>query len=199
MRAGEPAPLNLRPYGNTNRGVRKREPVGKLIKTHADWEDVRHLRERWKGKLVLKGLMSADDAVRASSIGCDAVWVSNHGGRVLESAPATIDCLAPIVEALGGRAEVLIDGGFNSGEDVVKALALGADMVFLGRGPLYGLAAAADAGVRRALDIYKSDVHRTMLHIGSPNVASLRKRDIVLRPGAPLPTASRAPNLKATA
>jgi isopentenyl diphosphate isomerase/L-lactate dehydrogenase-like FMN-dependent dehydrogenase len=177
-RNGPPTPRNFAPYGGDTK-ARGPQRVGRLIKTHANWEDVRRLRDRWKGRLVLKGLMSAEDAVHAAEIGCDGVWVSNHGGRQLESAPAPIDCLAPVVAALRGRAATLIDGGFYTGEDVVKALALGADMVFLGRGPLYGLGAGGRAGVDRAMDIYKADVARTLLQIGCPSVAELRRREII--------------------
>jgi len=126
--------------------------------------------------------MTAEDATRALEIGCDGVWVSNHGGRQLESAPAAIDCVAPVVAALKGRAATLVDGGFYSGEDVVKGLALGADMVFLGRGPLYGLAAGGRAGVARALEMYRADVARTLLQIGCPSIPEMRRREII--PGA---------------
>ncbi|KRB83013.1 hypothetical protein ASE00_13575 [Sphingomonas sp. Root710] len=184
MRQGPPSPRNLLRYGQADGRLRKRAPVGKLIKTHADWEDLAKLRDRWRGRLVVKGLMTAQDAVRAASIGCDGVWISNHGGRVFESAPATIDCLPDVVEALDGRAATFIDGGFYTGEDIVKAVAMGADMVFLGRGPLYGLAAGGKAGVDRAMEIYRTDVARTMLQLGCRTIEDLRGRDIVVMPRA---------------
>lgn len=179
-RHGPPVLRNFAPYAEAGaRGTPMLRAAGRLIKSHASWDDLVALRDRWKGRLVVKGLMSPADAVRAAEIGCDAVWVSNHGGRQLESAPSTIDCLSPIVEALKGRAATFVDSGFYSGEDVVKGLALGADMVFLGRGPLYGLAAGGARGVRRALDIYQADVARTLLQLGVPSPAAL-DRDMVM-------------------
>ena len=108
-----------------------------------DWDDVRRLRDRWKGKLVLKGLNDPEDAEVAEGTGADALVVSNHGGRQLDGAPSTIAVLPAIVEAVGARIEVLIDGGFTSGQDVFRALALGAKGVMIGRAMQYGLGAAA--------------------------------------------------------
>lgn len=175
-RHGPPVLRNFAPYAEPgSKGTPMLRAAGRLIKAHANWEDLRKLRDRWHGKLVVKGLMAEEDAAHAVEIGCDAVWVSNHGGRQLESAPAPIDRLAPIVRAIGRRAATFVDGGFMTGEDVIKANALGADMVFLGRGPLYGLAAGGRAGLTRALDIYRADVARTLLQLGHGSIASLRE------------------------
>lgn len=130
------------------------------------WEDVRELRRVWTGPLIVKGIMRASDAQKAVSLGADAVLVSNHGGRNLDSAPATIDVLPRIVDAVGNRAAVLIDSGFRRGSDVVKALALGARGVMLGRGPLYGMAAAGEIGAAHALEIYRQEIDRIMGLLG---------------------------------
>ncbi|HRO04803.1 MAG TPA: alpha-hydroxy acid oxidase, partial [Terricaulis sp.] len=127
------------------------------------WDDARWLREQWDGKLAIKGVIHADDARRAAAIGADAVWVSNHGGRQLDTAPATIDALPAIADALSGdRAEIIFDGGVRRGSDILKALALGANAVAIGRAYLWGLAAGGQAGVARALAILEAELVRTM-------------------------------------
>jgi L-lactate dehydrogenase (cytochrome) len=115
------------------------------------WDDARWLREAWDGKLAIKGICTAEDALRTVSVGADAVWVSNHGGRQLDTAPATIDTLPAIAGAVDGKAEIILDGGVRRGSDVVKALALGANAVALGRAYLYGLAAGGEGGGGRSL------------------------------------------------
>lgn len=127
-----------------------------------DWDDVRRLRDRWPGTLVLKGLNDPDDAAIAVGVGADALVVSNHGGRQLDGAPSTIAALPAIVDAVGGRVELLVDGGFTTGQDVFRALALGARGVMIGRAVQYGLGAAAGAGVRRALEIIHKELETTM-------------------------------------
>jgi L-lactate dehydrogenase (cytochrome) len=130
------------------------------------WDDARWLREAWDGQLAIKGISTPKDAQRAVLIGADAVWVSNHGGRQLDTAPASIDMLPAIADALAGGAEIIFDGGVRRGSDVAKALALGATSVALGRAYLYGLAAAGEAGVARALSIMDSELRRTMTLCG---------------------------------
>jgi (S)-mandelate dehydrogenase len=142
----------------------------------ATWKEVAWLRERWPGKLVVKGILSTEDALLAAERGADGVIVSNHGGRQLDGAPATIEVLPAIAAALGGRLAVLVDGGFRRGSDIVKALALGADMVLLGRAPMYGLAAFGEAGVHRALQILATEVDRVLALLGCPHVAALDAR-----------------------
>ena len=127
-----------------------------------DWDDVRRLRDRWKGKLVLKGLNDPEDAVIAAGTGADALVISNHGGRQLDGAPSTIAALPAIVEAVGAKIELLIDGGFTSGQDVFRALALGAKGVMIGRAMQYGLGAAAGPGVTRAFEIIHKELETTM-------------------------------------
>ena len=142
------------------------------------WDDARWLREAWDGKLAIKGIATPEDAQRCIAIGTDAVWVSNHGGRQLDTAPATIDTLPAIADAVGGKTEIIIDGGVRRGSDVVKALALGANAVALGRASLYGLAAGGERGVRRALEIMDSELRRTMALCGRPRLSGLT-RDLI--------------------
>jgi len=137
------------------------------------WDDLRTLRRAWPGPLIVKGIMRPDDARQAVSLGADAVLVSNHGGRNLDSAPATIEVLPRITEAVGERAAVLVDSGFRRGSDIVKALALGARGVLLGRGPLYGMAAAGEAGAARALAIYREEIDRIIGLLGLRSIADV--------------------------
>ena len=144
------------------------------------WDDARWLRENWDGKLAIKGIATREDARRCVDVGADAVWVSNHGGRQLDTAPATIDTLPAIADAVAGRAEIILDGGIRRGSDVVKALALGANAVALGRAYLYGLAAGGELGVRRALAIMDSELRRTMALCGRAGVSALT-RDLIFK------------------
>jgi isopentenyl diphosphate isomerase/L-lactate dehydrogenase-like FMN-dependent dehydrogenase len=137
------------------------------------WDDVAHLRTRWRGPLVVKGILSGDDARRAVDCGADALVVSNHGGRQLDGAPATLRALPGVVSAVGGHAEVLVDGGIRRGSHVVAALCLGARAVMIGRPYLYGLAAAGELGVERILDILGAEMRRTMVLMGCTSVDEL--------------------------
>jgi (S)-mandelate dehydrogenase len=137
------------------------------------WEGVKLLRDRWKQKLVLKGVMTAADAELAVKVGADAVILSNHGGRQLDSELAPIDVLEEVVAAVGPRIEILIDGGFRRGTDIAKALALGARGVMLGRSTLYGLAAGGEAGAARAVELLKIELDRTLALLGCPSVEAL--------------------------
>jgi isopentenyl diphosphate isomerase/L-lactate dehydrogenase-like FMN-dependent dehydrogenase len=137
------------------------------------WDDIAWIRSRWSGHLLVKGVLSGDDAVLAAEAGADAVVVSNHGGRQLEGAPATIRVLPEVVAAAGDRLEVLLDGGVRRGGDVIKALATGARAVLVGRPYLYALAAAGEAGVERMLDIFSSEMSRTLSLLGCPGVSDL--------------------------
>jgi isopentenyl diphosphate isomerase/L-lactate dehydrogenase-like FMN-dependent dehydrogenase len=137
------------------------------------WEDFRWIREAWKGPIVVKGVLIAEDAKRALDEGAAGIVVSNHGGRQLDGAAATLRALPEVLGAVDGRAEVLMDGGVRRGSDIVKALCLGARAVLIGRAYAYGLAAAGQAGVARALEILKADVERTMRLIGCPSVGKL--------------------------
>lgn len=147
-----------------------------------NWDDVRRLRDRWKGRLILKGLIDPEDAIMAQSTGADALVVSNHGGRQLDGAPSTIAALPAVVEAVGQKIDVLIDGGFYSGQDVFRALALGAKGVMVGRAASYGLGAGGQAGVTRAFEIIQKELHTTMglcgvNRIGEINVKNLYPAD----------------------
>jgi L-lactate dehydrogenase (cytochrome) len=137
------------------------------------WEDLRWIREVWPGPIVVKGLLTGDDARRAVDEGAAAVVVSNHGGRQLDSVSATLRALPEVVAAVNGQVEVLMDGGVRRGSDIVKALCLGARAVLIGRAYAYGLAAAGQAGVARALQILRIDVERTLRLLGCPSVAAL--------------------------
>lgn len=145
------------------------------------WEDARWMKEVWGGPLAIKGICRADDAIRCVDAGADAVWVSNHGGRQLDTAPATIDTLPDIVAAVGNNAEVILDGGVRRGTDIIKAIALGARAVAVGRPYLYGLAAGGEAGVTRALDLLISGLERDMALTGAARLNDLSP-DFVRRP-----------------
>ncbi len=138
----------------------------------ATWRDVEWVRSRWPGRLILKGILDADDARLALAAGADAVVVSNHGGRQLDGAPSTISVLPEIVGAIEGRCEVLFDGGIRSGQDIAKALALGARAGLIGKSFLFALAAAGEVGVVQALTIMRNELRVTLALTGTPNVAA---------------------------
>jgi len=144
-----------------------------LARSVMSWDDLKWISELWKGPIVIKGILIGDDARRAVDEGAVAVVVSNHGGRQLDCVAATLDALPEVVAAVNGRAEVLMDGGVRRGSDIVKALCLGARAVLVGRAYAYGLAAAGQAGVARALEILYADVERTMRLLGCPSVRQL--------------------------
>jgi (S)-mandelate dehydrogenase len=171
------------------RGMPRFENVAEFLPPHSDayalsaftrnqrnpyfnWDDIAWMRGAWKGPMLLKGVLTADDTRLAIEHGLDGVVVSNHGGRGLDYAPATLDVLPEIVDAAGSMA-VLVDGGFRRGTDIVKALALGARCVLLGRATLYGLAAGGQAGVEQALGILREETDRVMGLLGCCNVADL--------------------------
>lgn len=137
------------------------------------WHDLETYRQRWPGKLVVKGFLHPDDVVRAADLGCDGVIVSNHGGKSLDRAPATIDALPAIKAAIGDRMTVMIDSGFRRGSDIVTALCLGADFVFAGRPTLYGVAAAGEQGAAKVLEMLASEIDLVMAMIGATSVSDL--------------------------
>ena len=130
------------------------------------WDDVRELRRLWDGKVIIKGVMDAEDAAKAMDVGADAIIVSNHGGRQLDGAPSSIAALPQIVDMVGGRCEVWMDGGIRSGQDGLRALALGADGTMIGRAFLYGLAAGGKTGVQQVLQIIQKELDLTMAFCG---------------------------------
>ena len=134
------------------------------------WEDVAWIKERWGGKLILKGILDAEDAKMAAKTGADAIIVSNHGGRQLDGARSSISVLPEIVDAVGSEIEIHMDGGIRSGQDVLKAKALGAQGVYIGRPFLYGLGAMGKKGVTRALDIIRKELDTTMALCGERNI-----------------------------
>lgn len=156
------------------------------------WDDLARLREHWRGHFIVKGIMTVEDARAAVAAGADGVIVSNHGGRNFDSAPAPIDMLAPIVDAVGAHTAVLIDSGFTRGSHIVKALALGARAVLVGRGPLYGVAAGGEAGVHRALAIYRQEIDRVLAYMGRTRANQLSRHDIARLSPEP---AGEAPHL----
>lgn len=144
-----------------------------LAKAVVTWNDLGWLRQMWPGPIVIKGVLTAEDAMRAVDEGAAAIIVSNHGGRQLDGVAPTLRVLPEVVSAVNGRAEVLVDGGIRRGSDIVKALCLGARAVLIGRAYAYGLAAGGVAGVERALEILRADVERTLLLLGCPSVGAL--------------------------
>lgn len=142
------------------------------------WEDFEWIRERWGGPLVVKGLLRVDDARRAIDLGADAIVVSNHGGNALDSTPATIRVLPEFVDAVGDEVEVLVDGGIRRGGDVVKALALGAHAVLIGRAYVWGLAAGGEDGVARVLELMRSGIERTLTLLGCPSIDALDRSHV---------------------
>jgi isopentenyl diphosphate isomerase/L-lactate dehydrogenase-like FMN-dependent dehydrogenase len=139
----------------------------------ATWDDLDWLRDRWSGPLAIKGILTAEDAERAVQAGVDGIVVSNHGGRQLDGVAATLDALEEVVDAVGDRAEVLLDGGVRRGTDVLKALALGARACLIGRPWLFGLAAGGEQGVFTVLDILRSEIDRALALLGRPSIAEL--------------------------
>ena len=168
---GEPAPTFFAAYG---RWMQSPLP---------GWDDIAWLREQWAGPFMLKGVTRIDDARRAVDAGVTAISVSNHGGNNLDGTPATIRVLPGIAEAVGGQVEVLLDGGIRRGGDVVKALALGARAVMIGRAYLWGLAAAGQAGVENVLDVLRGGIDSALLGLGCADLAELGTDHVVVPPG----------------
>jgi heme/flavin dehydrogenase (mycofactocin system) len=168
---GEPAPTFFGAYEQW------------LASTPPSWEDVAWLREQWGGPFMLKGVTRVDDAKRAVDAGVTAISVSNHGGNNLDGTPATIRLLPDIARAVGDQVEVLLDGGIRRGGDVVKALALGARAVMIGRAYLWGLAVGGQAGVENVLDLMRSGIDACLLGLGHSSVSELSPEDLVIPPG----------------
>jgi isopentenyl diphosphate isomerase/L-lactate dehydrogenase-like FMN-dependent dehydrogenase len=144
-----------------------------LASAAVTWADFRWIRDCWRGLIVVKGVLTGDDARRAIDEGAAAISVSNHGGRQLDGVPAALRALPEVVAAANGQVEVLMDGGIRRGSDIVKAICLGARAVLCGRAYAYGLAAAGEAGVARAIEILRADLDRTLRLLGCPAIAAL--------------------------
>ena len=153
------------------------------------WQDVAWVKEKWGGKLILKGIQDVEDARLAVQSGADAIVVSNHGGRQLDGAPSSIHALVPIVAAVGDQIEVWMDGGIRSGQDVLKAWALGARGTMIGRAMVYGLGAFGEAGVTKALQILHKELDVTMAFCGHTNIQNVDRS--ILVPGT-YPTAPQS-------
>jgi len=154
-----------------------------LTNAHVCWEDLKWIRQAWDGPIVIKGVMGADDAQRAVDEGADGIVVSNHAGRQLDGVAGTLRVLPGIVDRVKGKTAILFDGGIRRGGDIAKALCLGAEACLVGRAYAYGMAAAGDAGVDRALEILKADLVRTMKLLGANTVKELTRELVALKPG----------------
>ncbi|HXW74237.1 MAG TPA: alpha-hydroxy acid oxidase [Steroidobacteraceae bacterium] len=148
--------------------------IPRLFDATISWDDLAWIRELWRGKLLIKGVLAVADAERAAALGVDGIVVSNHGGRQLDSCVAPIDVLPEIARAVGTRLAIIVDSGFRRGTDIVKALALGAQAVMVGRATLYGLIAGGQPGVERALAILTSEIDRVLGQLGCNSVADLK-------------------------
>jgi L-lactate dehydrogenase (cytochrome) len=147
-----------------------------------DWESVEWIKKHWDGKLILKGVNDVEDAKIAAKLGADAIIVSNHGGRQLDGAAATIDMLPPIVDAVGDQIEIHLDSGIRSGQDIFKAIALGAKSTFIGRAFVYGLGAAGEAGVTKALQLLKKELDLTMALAGETDINEVGYQNLLTPP-----------------
>jgi isopentenyl diphosphate isomerase/L-lactate dehydrogenase-like FMN-dependent dehydrogenase len=168
---GQPAPTFFGAYGEW------------MMTPAPSWDDLRWLRGEWDGPFMLKGVMRVDDARRAAEIGVSAISVSNHGGNNLDGTPATIRALPAIADAVGEQIEVVLDGGVRRGSDVIKALALGARAVMIGRAYLWGLAANGQAGVENVLDVLRNGIDSALMGLGRRSVAELTPEDVLVPTG----------------
>ncbi|MDO8279854.1 MAG: alpha-hydroxy acid oxidase [Burkholderiaceae bacterium] len=167
-------------FGNLDTGHRTGLQSARRATTTFDrsvtWDDVARVRRLWRGRLVIKGLLSADDAAQAQALGADAVVISNHGGRQLDDVPAPLDALLPIAERLRGKIELIVDGGVRTGSDIIKACALGATACMAGRPTLWGLAADGESGVADVLHALRSETDTAMCLLGALDIAALDVR-----------------------
>ena len=177
LRSGMPRFHTLEPYVDRATLRELAGFVGASLGGTLSWDYLAETRERWKGPLVVKGILHPDDAARCADAGADAVVVSNHGGRQLDAAPASVEALGPVVERLAGRIPVLFDGGVRSGLDVARALALGADFAFAGRAFMYGLCALGHHGAEHVVSMISKQLVSVMHQLGCERLSELRDRD----------------------
>ena len=142
------------------------------------WEDLKRLRARWKGRLLVKGILHAQDAVTCAELGCDGIVVSNHGGRQVAFGPPTIEALPAIAKAVAGRMTIILDSGIRRGADILRAKALGADFAFAGRAFAYGVGAGGDEGAQRAFDILQLELVRALGQLGVPSYESVGRSEL---------------------
>ena len=154
-----------------------------LESAQVSWTDLKWIRDAWDGPIVTKGVMTADDAKRSIDAGAQGIVVSTHAGRQLDGVAGSLRVLPGIVEAVGDKTEVLFDGGVRRGADVVRAMGLGAKAVLLGRGYAYGMAAAGDAGIDRAVEIFRADIIRTLKLLGCSSISQVDSSYVTTRPG----------------
>jgi (S)-mandelate dehydrogenase len=170
------------PEARTTRGAVMHVPT--MFAADITWETVKELRMKWSGKFIIKGLLSVEDAVKAAEIGCDGIVLSNHGARHVDNCISPMEILPTVAKEVGDQVEILVDGGFRRGSDVIKAIALGARAVLLGRATLYGLAAGGEAGVDRALELLTSEIVRTLGQLGCNRMSELSPRFLAEDVGA---------------
>src|SRR5208283_4875748 len=170
--------VNATSLGPPEQPMSPEEALLYWIATPPTWDDFTWLREQWPGPILAKGIVTGEDARRAIDNGADAIIVSNHGGRQLDTIPSSLPALIEVVAAVEGEVEVLVDGGFRRGADVIKALALGARAAMVGRPWAYGLAAAGQPGVDRVLSILREDLDRTLRLLGCESVAQLDRSHV---------------------
>jgi len=156
--------------------------IPKLFEQRISWDDVARLRDSWKRRLLIKGVLAAEDAERAVKLGCDGIVLTNHGGRQLDTSVAPLEVLPEIARGFRDKLTILIDSGFRRGSDLAKAVALGAHAVMIGRPALYGLAAGGEAGARKALEILESELNRVLGQLGCRSVAELRPGMLIAGP-----------------
>ena len=200
LRHGKPSIAN---YASLLQSATSYADVQKtLITPGFTWEHLQRLRDRWRGALVVKGILHPEDAVRCAELGCDGIVVSNHGGRQVAFGPPTIEALPAIVEALGGRIRVILDSGVRRGADIIRAKALGADFVLAGRALAFGVGAGGSAGARRAVEILRLELMRALGQLGTPAFADVGPSLLTPRkrpadpPCRPKPDNGRAPGLQ---
>jgi L-lactate dehydrogenase (cytochrome) len=169
-----------RSVGDGGSPVRLSDYINSQFDPAIDWADVDWLRTVWAGPILIKGIQTVEDAIRAGEVGAEGIVLSNHGGRQLDGAPATLSLVHPVADAVGGQLEILCDGGVRRGADVVKAVAAGATAAMAGRAYLYGLGAAGEAGVDRVLEWFRTDILRTLTLLGVENIAGLDRSAIHL-------------------
>lgn len=186
-RGGAPSFVNMSEDNTPGSAQVQAALLAREMDRRLDWDSLHWLRRLWDGPLLLKGLLHPADAAQALAHGVDAVIVSNHGGRQLDVAPSAISALPRVLDAVGGRVPVLLDGGFRRGSDVAKALALGAQAVLLGRAPVYGLASGGQQGVAAVLTLLRQELERTMTLLGTACTGDIGRHHLMGSPSTEFP------------